>query len=74
MIELSKKRLNVSLIDIMHGVEKQAFLAFYIKANAVHGVMPLSIILMQLIDVSCTCLEMVVSITDKNIRPQWKHR
>ena len=31
----------VSFIDVMHGIEEQAFLAFGIKANIVYRVVPL---------------------------------
>jgi hypothetical protein len=55
----------VSLIDVMHGIEEQAFLAFSIKADAINGVVPLSIIGMQPVDVTCPGLEPKVPITNK---------
>jgi hypothetical protein len=34
----------VSFVDVMHGIEEQASLAFGIKANVVHRVVPLLVI------------------------------
>jgi hypothetical protein len=56
---------KVSLVDIMHGIQEQAFLVFSIKADALHGIMPALVIVMQPIDVAYPSLEAVVSITDK---------
>ena len=55
----------VSIVDIMHGIQEQASLANSIKANAIHRVMPLSIILIQPVDVICPSLEPMVSIANK---------
>jgi hypothetical protein len=56
---------KVSLVDIVHGIQKQASLAFSVKADGVHGVMPLSVITIEPVNVPCPCLEAVVPITDK---------
>jgi hypothetical protein len=50
----------------MHGIQEQASLAFSVKADGVHGVMPLLVITMEPVNVPCPCLEAVVPITDKN--------
>jgi hypothetical protein len=55
----------VSIVDIMHGIQEQASFASSIKANAIHGVMPLSIILVQPVDVICPSLEPMVFIANK---------
>jgi hypothetical protein len=55
----------VSLVDIMHGIEEQALFAFGIKADAIHGVMLVLIILMQPLDVTCPSLKPVVSIANE---------
>jgi hypothetical protein len=65
MNELSNYKFMVSLVDIMHGIEEQASLALCIKANAINGVMPFSVVLMQPFNVSCPCHEPVVPIADK---------
>jgi hypothetical protein len=56
---------KVLLVDIMHGIQEQASLAFSVKADGVHRVMPLSIITMELVNVPYPCLEAVVPIADK---------
>jgi hypothetical protein len=45
--------------------KEQASLASSVKVDGVHGVMPLSVISMELVNVSCPCLEPVVPIADK---------
>jgi hypothetical protein len=49
----------------MHGIQEQTSLAFSVKANGIHGVMPLSVITMEPVNVPCPCLEAVVPIADK---------
>lgn len=68
MNELSKERMMVSFIDIMYSIKEQASFACSIKANVVDRIMPLSIILMQPIDVTCPCLESEVPIANKKRR------
>ena len=55
----------VSFIVIMHGIQKQASFVWSIKATAVYGVIPMLIIFMQPIDVTCLSLEVVPPIVDK---------
>ena len=56
--------LFVSLVDVMHGIEKLACLASCIKVDAIHKVVPTSVHAMQLLDDACLSLEPVVSITN----------
>jgi hypothetical protein len=49
----------------VHGIQEQASLASSVKADDVHGVMPLSVISKEPINVPCPCLEPVVPIADK---------
>jgi hypothetical protein len=54
-----------SLIDVMHGIQKEAPLASCIQANVVHCVVPLFVITMKPLNLACPCLEPVVSIAYK---------
>jgi hypothetical protein len=54
-----------SLVDVMHGIQKEAPLASCIQANAIHCVVPLSIITMKPLNVAYPCLEPVVPIANK---------
>jgi hypothetical protein len=49
----------------MHGIQEQASLAFSVKADGVHRVMPLLVITMEPVNVPCPCLKAVVPIADK---------
>ena len=49
----------------MYGIQEQASLAFSVKVDGIHGVMPLLVITMEPVNVSYPCLEVVVSIADK---------
>jgi hypothetical protein len=49
----------------MHGIQEHASLASSVKADGVHRVMPLSVITMEPVNISCPCLEAVVPIADK---------
>jgi hypothetical protein len=49
----------------MHGIQEQASLAFSVKADGVYGIMPLSVITMEPVNVPYPCLEAVVSIANK---------
>ena len=48
----------------MHGIEKLACLAFCIKADAIHGIVLISVYAMQPLNDACPSLEHVVSITN----------
>ena len=57
-------RMVVSLVDVMHGIEKLAFLASCIKADAIHGVVPTPVHAMQPLNDACPSFEPMVSITN----------
>ena len=54
----------VALVDVMHTIEKLAYLASCIKADAIHGVVPTPVCAMQPLNEACPSLEPVVSITN----------
>ena len=49
----------------MHGIHQEGHFALGVEADAVHGVMPVSVMTMKPVNVSCLCLEMVVPITNE---------
>jgi hypothetical protein len=49
----------------MHGIHEQATLASSFQADAIYCIVPLSVILVQPVNVACPCLEAMVSITDE---------
>jgi hypothetical protein len=59
-----------SLVDVMHGIQKEAPLTSCIQTNAVHCVMPLSVITMKLLNVAYPCLDLWFPSHTKNIQPQ----
>ena len=54
-----------SLVDVMHGIQKKAPLAFCIQENIVHYIVPLSVITMKPLNVAYPCLEPMVPIANK---------
>jgi hypothetical protein len=55
----------VSLVDVMHRIEEASFPCLWYQGRYFNRVVPLLIIGMQLVDVTCLGLEPVVHITDK---------
>ena len=53
-----------SLVDVMHDIEKLAFLASSIKVDAIHRVVPTPVRAMQPLNDTCPSLKLVVSITN----------
>jgi hypothetical protein len=49
----------------VYGIHQQASFALGIKADAVHRIMLLKVILVQPVNVTYTCLEPMVPITDE---------
>ena len=50
------------LVDVMHGIQEEAFLATCIQANAVHSIVPLPLSTMQPLNDTCPSLVLVVPI------------
>ena len=66
----------VALVDVMHGIEKLAYLASCIKVDAIHGVVPIPVCAMQPLNDTCPSFEPMVSITniEHSIREKLKMR